>query len=544
MKNQSAEDYLDKLLNSVNGEEISEIEEIVETKPLASDMVSKRVSKSEADFLMEFEAELEGDNYDDFLKNFEEEHATSPESRLELDDISLPTSSEAPMMEATEEVELEVSDLQEEDSLFEVPFSEVPENETLENPVLEETISESEHDSEESFSLGGVDLGSLLEDATEESAVEPSFEEDSSGENSTGDGILDDFPLDNLFGDSSEGTDSSGDDIDLGNMGEADLLSLLSGEEFGDIGDLLSQDESGQMPADSPDAFASFADEEMKAQASSENASGTTKGSKAKKGGLLDKLSSILFGLDEEEETEAVYLKGKKGPSAESLSDENDAILASMDKEEKNKKKTKKAKAEKKTKVPKPKKEKKPKKKKEKKPVEIDNTPPLKKGPVFLICLMVISLFVLVLVGTNLVGYASSMATAKTYFNNCEYAQAYEEILGLKIKENDMELYNQVATLATVDSELKAYEVFYTNGRQEEAIDSLICAAGRCEINADNADVYGCALQLETMQKEVTAELKEKYGMTYAEAIELYNLKDRDEYTLALKEKMKELGIE
>ena len=65
MKKQSAEDYLDKLLNSVNGdeEEISPFDidedtnvEMETIEEISSERVSRRVSKSEEDFLKEFEA--------------------------------------------------------------------------------------------------------------------------------------------------------------------------------------------------------------------------------------------------------------------------------------------------------------------------------------------------------------------------------------------------------------------------------------------------------------------------------------------------------
>ena len=57
------------------------------------------------------------------------------------------------------------------------------------------------------------------------------------------------------------------------------------------------------------------------------------------------------------------------------------------------------------------------------------------------------------------------------------------------------------------------------------------------------AEVYGCASEMETLRTEVSNRLSEYYNMTYEEAIELYRLKDRDDYTIALKMKMKELGI-
>ena len=160
-----------------------------------------------------------------------------------------------------------------------------------------------------------------------------------------------------------------------------------------------------------------------------------------------------------------------------------------------------------------------------------------------MIWLMVGSLCVLVMLGVNLSGYAVSISNAKSLLNNAEYAAAFAELDGVEIKEKDMMLYNQVATLAPVDSELNAYYAFASYERHEEALDSLICAAGRVEINEDGAEVYECLGQMEILKKEVSNELEQKYDMTYEEALEIYHLKDRDEYTIALYEKLEELGL-
>ena len=113
-----------------------------------------------------------------------------------------------------------------------------------------------------------------------------------------------------------------------------------------------------------------------------------------------------------------------------------------------------------------------------------------------------------------------------------------------KIKTADLEMYDQIAILATVDSELEAFESFYANERYPEALDSLICAAGRCVVNAENAAVYGCQGQLQILQAEVTNKLRDCFGMTYEEAIEMYGAANRELYSIALKQKLKELGLE
>ena len=104
-------------------------------------------------------------------------------------------------------------------------------------------------------------------------------------------------------------------------------------------------------------------------------------------------------------------------------------------------------------------------------------------------------------------------------------------------------MYNQVATLAAVDSELNAFEAFLWAEKHQEALDSLVCAAGRCIVNADNAQMYECEGQMQILQAEITNKLFTNYGMTFEEAVELYELGDRDDYTIALVKKLRSLGL-
>ena len=150
----------------------------------------------------------------------------------------------------------------------------------------------------------------------------------------------------------------------------------------------------------------------------------------------------------------------------------------------------------------------------------------------------------LVLLGVSVIKYNTPLAEAKALQNEGHYAEAFSKLNGLEIKEKDLEFYSQLAVLATVDSEINAYEVFAKAEVHDKAYDSLICAAGRCHINEDDADVFGCLGQLEIMKKMVSNELEQKYNTTYDEAIEMYTIRHRDDYTLALYKKLTELGIE
>jgi hypothetical protein len=161
-----------------------------------------------------------------------------------------------------------------------------------------------------------------------------------------------------------------------------------------------------------------------------------------------------------------------------------------------------------------------------------------------MIWVMVGSLVALVLLGVNIIKYNTPIANAKSLQNQGHYAEAFNQLTGLDIKEKDMEMYNQLAVLATVDSEINAYESFSKADKADKAFDSLICAAGRCYINEEDAEIFGCLGQLEILKKSVSNELEEKYNMTYEEALEMYKIRHRNDYTLALYKKLIELGIE
>ena len=208
------------------------------------------------------------------------------------------------------------------------------------------------------------------------------------------------------------------------------------------------------------------------------------------------------------------------------------------DKKKKKKEKPKKPKKEKKPKAPK-----KQKPKKEKKPKEVDNTPPLPKKPVILIWLWALSMLGLVILLTNLVSYSMSLSSAKNLMGREDYSAAFTELNGLEIKEKDIELYNQISALAPIDSEWDAYVSFKSYERKVEAFDSLICAAGRCEVNRESAVLCGAEAELNRFVEKITKELTQQYGVTYQEAIEVYNSFDRREYSIRMNQILERLGL-
>ena len=344
-------------------------------------------------------------------------------------------------------------------------------------------------------------------------------------------------------------------ELDLSGLSDSDLMDMLSGDQdLSDLGDMLSSDQDGK-PLEETDSIGDFARSEMNPQeevadkipelteqedipAKAEETASNGKNKKKKKnkkekkekeGGFWQKLSRIIFGEDDEEEKQAVDIGNTQGADVSELSEENQQILKELEgtggdagrEPEKKKEKPK----------------------KEKKPKEVDNTPPLPKGPVIAIVLMAVSLFAFVMIVTNLLGYQANLSQAKEKYEQGSYVEAYRKLQGLSIKERDEKLYHQLATLAAVSEKYQAYLVFDNYGSKIDALDALVCAYGRYDLNQKNAKEYGCEDQLEKIGGKIIKALLKDYDMTGDEALDIYQTRKRDDYTVKLHQKLKELGL-
>jgi chemotaxis protein histidine kinase CheA len=514
-----SENYLDQLLNSINGEskdknnydEMPQTAEEAFERELfgAPDTKEMITAKKEEDFLREFEAELLKDDIPVYVDTLEQELSSFPEvSAKKMQDLG---------------------------SVIDDMIDRMPKQLDGDEPQMVEEVPQVDEN---------ADFEGELPDKAPEKSVE----------NQTLDQAVD------AFDEQMEHTEeepqtlpvTEDGELDLSGLGESDLMDMLSEDQnLSDLGDMLSIDAEGK-PLEEGDSIGAFAEAEMTEQQKQtdpdENAATDQKGKK--KGGFLSKLLKLFFGEDEEEK-EKISLSEESEVSAVGLSEENQQILRELEEagkeeaEKKSKKKKEKPKKEKKAKKePKPKKPKKEKVKKEKKPKEKDNTPPLPRGPVVAIMVMVASLFGLVMLVTNLLGYQSKINTAQSTYEQGDYILAYQNLQGLDIKEKDQELYYKLATLAAVSEKYQAYLVFDNYGSKDMALDSLVCAYGRYDLNKEYAQEYDCEKELENIGGKIVQALLKEYDMTGEEALEIYNQKKRDNYTLLLRQKLRDLGME
>lgn len=504
MGKDSSEKYLDNLLNSMNGE---------------SGNSSLEMGKTEDEFLQMFESELESEKYNNYIADFEME--------LEAENNHDKNIDESAAIDDSEELSLD----------------EVLANAENESGLAENTKEKSIEDfSENSIENENNDLDAAME--MFDSNPASSDDDDFSFEVDTlEDGVIEEI-----------GEPIQESNLAMTEAGEPDLagnadmsLEDMLGDGLSEIGDILSGD------AENPqgDEFENFAKKEMgenlvsvgEPDDSGENAP-------VKKKGLFARLAEALFGSEDSEVAGAS--SGQINGELANLSEENAQILMELEGiEDGSKKKDKKAKKEKakkekkaKPKKEKPKKEKKPKPKKEKKPKVKDNTPPLPKGPVIMIWIMAGSMLLFVLLCTNLMGYQVNVNQAKTMYTEGQYIEAFKQIEGIDVKEADQSMYDKLRILSSVSSEIEAYESFYSYNKQLMAFDSLICAAGRYVTYEEDAKTLGCEQELGALKESIETELTDKYKMTFDEATELYNAKDRKAYTVAIYKKLAQLGID
>jgi len=588
-----SEDYLDQLLKGVSPEEdiAQEEEQDSSEADIFGDIFEELVGEdrrgegdatdskeevirdeevSEEDIFGEdfSEEDIFGDDFldEEFLREFElemEKLEETEETGSDKDDLSLFDDLDGILNGAKEQMgDVEpVSEVMDVPEMIEEDKTEVAhEPETIAEPSGVETLDVMPEVDFADLFAGGDALENVQrqEDAETVSQME------------------DGFSFADLFADDSAGAkeETPQEDADvlkiLEGLGDIDLEldeedGSSSGENQGDFSaleELFAASEAGKQSELADDGNAdSEANVEEAADLNGKKKKEKKKKESGEKTGFMNKLGLILFGEDDDEEEEEI--KGKKkgtsstGAGAMVIGEASEADLAMLEditeksKKEKKKKekqeKKEKAKQEKQAKKEKAKKEKKPKpvkEKKPKKPKEPDNTPPLPKKPVFLIFLMIGSFIALVLIGADLLGYSNQMANAKNQYAKKNYSEAFAEISGVTVKEEDLELYNKYHVMAKVSVELEAYESLAANGFYDMALDCLIRTIGRAEKYRADAELYGCTKELNELEQKAEEILGETFDMSREDALEFYSYRTKKEYSNAILKVIKELGLE
>lgn len=184
----------------------------------------------------------------------------------------------------------------------------------------------------------------------------------------------------------------------------------------------------------------------------------------------------------------------------------------------------------------KPRKAKKEKKKKEKAAMieqEIDEGH-LNKTGALVVFLFFGILTIIFLAATKAFSYNQKISNASRYFERKDYSQAYNEICGLDLEDEDVELYNKIKTVMIVDKQLDSFNNYYNMREFPEALDSLLKGLKRYQKYIELATMLGIKDDMDYIKDQITDELYHVFSMTEEEAMDIISMENQSDYTKAV----------
>lgn len=157
---------------------------------------------------------------------------------------------------------------------------------------------------------------------------------------------------------------------------------------------------------------------------------------------------------------------------------------------------------------------------------EAANEKKLNKPMVIFIFTLFLGATLLFLVSTNNFNYSLAIEKATNYFANQKYRKAYDEIVGVEVKEKDEDLKDRIYTVMYVE---RLYESYLNNmelGRREKALDSLLRGVSKYYEHYQEAQELGITSDLDYSFNQIKTVLNDQYGITVEQAIEINQLDD------------------
>jgi|GEM_PF-326488 hypothetical protein len=218
--------------------------------------------------------------------------------------------------------------------------------------------------------------------------------------------------------------------------------------------------------------------------------------------------------------------KGKASKAKKGKEDKNQGKDGSAEEEPNDKKnKTKK------------KKEKKPKQKKTKETLQVIEELDEDVGRINRLGASIVFLFfgllaLLLYVGSNTVNYTIAIKHATNYFDKQKYTQAYYEVYGVDIKDEDIQLYEKIKTVMFVNKELNSYNNYYALKEYPQALDSLLKGLKRYNKYIEFASLIGIKTDMDYVREQILAELEKVFDLSEQDAMKMIEIDNMKEYSL------------
>ena len=140
-------------------------------------------------------------------------------------------------------------------------------------------------------------------------------------------------------------------------------------------------------------------------------------------------------------------------------------------------------------------------------------------------------LTIVIIIGTNIYSYNLSIKNAQEDFDIRKYNEAYYEVYGLKIQDEDIELYDKIMTVMYVNKQLNSYEYYMTSNNREKALDSLVKGLQRYDKYLQLAQRLGITDDLNYVKGEIVEKLASEFDMTEEDARIILTKEDAVDYS-------------
>ena len=135
-----------------------------------------------------------------------------------------------------------------------------------------------------------------------------------------------------------------------------------------------------------------------------------------------------------------------------------------------------------------------------------------------------------VVLGTNEFNYHMVIARATNYFEMQKYRKAYDQIVGVDIKDRDQEIKDKILCVMYVQQQIDSYNNFTKLEMYENALDSLIKGIRKYNEHYEEAKAMGISSDLDGLHATIEKELMNKYGLSM-EVVNAWTKLDQEDYT-------------
>ena len=134
------------------------------------------------------------------------------------------------------------------------------------------------------------------------------------------------------------------------------------------------------------------------------------------------------------------------------------------------------------------------------------------------------------------------MTEARTAYNAGDYFAAYEDLMGMDLKESDEDLFKKSRLLGDLQKKNKEYQVFVKREMYDLALDSLVSGVARYQDNLDEAKTLGIEEEYTKEGDALVQLLQDQYGVSVDDAVSMYRL-NREQYSIKIDEIVETLNL-